>query len=99
MGNDMSWTTPKADRTAQDEFVLSDYDRIRDNLLYLQQAARALYPPVEFEAMEQRRVADLVYLDFWHTPDANLTALLAAEQGIADGYLARIKAAQAALER
>ena len=73
----MNWTTPKTDWTAQDEFALSDYARIRDNLLYLQKAARALYPPVEFEVMGQHRVADLVYLDFWRTPDANLTALLA----------------------
>lgn len=73
----MSWQTPKTDWTASDYFELSDYERIRGNLLYLQKAARLLYPPVAFSAMQEYTMEDLPYLDFWRTPDENLSALLA----------------------
>ena len=73
----MAWMQPRTDWTAQDFFELSDYERIRDNLFYLQQLARTLYPPVEFEAMGEYGTSELPYLSFWRAPDANLTALLA----------------------
>ena len=72
----MGWTTPKTNWTAQDYFELADYNRIRGNLIYLQNIAKSLYPPVKFEQMGEYDLPDFPYLTFWRAPDTNLTALL-----------------------
>lgn len=40
----MSWITPKTDWTNDDEFTYQDYNRIRNNLLYVNDMLNTLYP-------------------------------------------------------
>lgn len=45
------WHTPKVNWTAVDRFNIEDYNRIKNNLVYLQERASELWKPFEIEDM------------------------------------------------
>ncbi len=77
----MAWQTPKTVWAETDTFRLTpDYERIRDNLLYLRQRAAAVTHRPEYGPMEDHTVDGLPLADFFNRVEENLAALAAAVQ-------------------
>lgn len=77
----MAWQTPKTVWAETDTFRLTpDYERIRDNLLYLRQRAAAVTQRPEYGLMEDQTVDGLPLADFFNRVEENLAALATAVQ-------------------
>lgn len=77
----MEWKTPKTSWTEEDVFYLDpDYERIRGNLLYLQQRAAAITTRPEYDLMKEYTIDDVPLMDFFNRVEENLAALADAVQ-------------------
>ena len=77
----MNWTTPKTIWLAGDSFCLvPDYERIRGNLLYLQQRAAQLLQKPEYAQMKDYVIQDVPLADFFNAVEQNLQAAAQAVQ-------------------
>jgi hypothetical protein len=73
----MAWITPKTNWQATDVFDLTpDYQRIRGNILHLQDMARPLYPPVILADMANHDIKDIPGVEFFSHVDGNVDILL-----------------------
>ena len=71
------WIAPKTNWTAADVFDLSpDYERIRGNILYLQEKARRLYLSFDLADMAGYAVDDFPFAEFFSHVDNNVDTLL-----------------------
>ena len=72
----MAWTTPKTNWVATDYFNKEDYNRIVDNLLYLQSIVYHLFDTPKYETMAQNKnYSDLIYASEFNAIENNLDAL------------------------
>lgn len=72
----MPWVEPKTDWVATDFFNLTpDYDRIKGNILYIQELAASLQNQIELQEMEEYTIADIPYVEFFNTIVENVRAL------------------------
>ena len=70
------WRTPKTDWVRTDGFdVLTDYVRIRDNLLYLREMAARLYPAFSLPQLREYGITDIPVADFFNSVEDGLKAL------------------------
>ena len=77
----MAWQTPKISWTESDAFRLDpDYERIRDNLLYLRQRAAAITRRPDYGEMSSYTADGLPLADFFNRVEENLAALADAVQ-------------------
>lgn len=65
----MVWQTPKTDWTADDRFNISDYNRIKNNLLYLQELGNEIYTWFTIENMGADKTS---YAEYWKPSEFNL---------------------------
>lgn len=59
----MSWVEPKTNWTTEDRFNISDFNRIKNNLLWLHEKVSELYRPFEIEYMGEDITT---YEDYWN---------------------------------
>lgn len=77
----MAWQTPKITWAESDSFCLDpDYERIRGNLLALQQRAAAITQRPDYSEMKEYRIEDAPLADFFNRVEENLAALTDAVQ-------------------
>lgn len=75
------WQAPKTSWSAEDAFRLDpDYERIRDNLLYLQQRAAVITQKPGYSQMQDYAVDGVPLADFFNRVEENLAALADAVQ-------------------
>lgn len=73
------WQTPKTDWQPGDEFRLApDYERIRQNLEFLQAWAGRIARRAALEPMEPQEAGGLPYPEFFDKVEGNLAAVAAA---------------------
>lgn len=65
----MAWQTPKTDWTADDRFNISDYNRIKNNLMYLQELGSEIYSFFEIDDMGEDKTS---YAEYWKPAEFNL---------------------------
>lgn len=63
----VEWTEPKTDWSTSDRFNIGDYNRIKNNLTYLNEYANELYVPFDTEDMGE----DATYPIFWDVDKFN----------------------------
>ena len=68
------WITPKTNWEPSDKFNFTDYNRIRNNLIYLKERANRLIRPFEIEDMGEDITYYLAYWDvqFFNAIEKNL---------------------------
>ena len=68
------WTEPKTNWVPSDKFNYSDYNRIKNNIIYLKERALELYPKFPFENMgeDKSSYADYPYADEFTVMENNL---------------------------
>ena len=68
------WTTPKTNWEPSDKFNFTDYNRIRNNLIYLKERANRLIRPFEIEDMGEDITSYLAYWDvqFFNAIEKNI---------------------------
>lgn len=72
----MPWQTPKTSWAAADEFRLApDYERIKNNLLYLQTWAAQLTQASLLQPMADYQISGLPYAEFFNRVEQNLATL------------------------
>ena len=77
----MDWTTPKTTWLSGDSFCLApDYERIRGNLLYLQERAAQLLQKPDYAQMKDYTIQDVPLADFFNAVEQNLQAVAQAVQ-------------------
>lgn len=77
----MAWKTPKTSWLETDTFCLDpDYERIRGNLLYLQQRAAAIVQRPAYGEMKTYTIGDIPLTEFFNQIEQNLAVLAAAVQ-------------------
>ncbi len=77
----MAWQTPKTTWAERDPFFLDpDYERIRGNLLHLQQRAAAITRRPDYGEMSSYTADGLPLADFFNRVEENLAALADAVQ-------------------
>lgn len=77
----MDWTTPKTTWLSGDSFCLApDYERIRGNLLYLQERAAQLLQKPDYTQMKDYTIQDVPLADFFNAVEHNLQAVAQAVQ-------------------
>ncbi len=64
----MAWTEPKTDWTSSDYFNPEDYNRIKNNLVYLNEMASDLYIGYDFNDMGD----DKTYESYYYPDEINL---------------------------
>lgn len=64
----MSWIEPKTDWTSDDRFDAPNYNRIKNNLLFLHEMAETLYHPFGIEDMG----LDKDYSSFYYADEINM---------------------------
>ena len=71
------WTEPKTDWQPDDRFNYSDYNRIKNNILYLKNMAEELYLPFAFEDMGYDKTSheNYIYADEITAMEDNIEAL------------------------
>ena len=70
------WRTPKTDWVRTDGFnVLTDYVRIRDNLLFLRETAARLYPVFTLPQLREYGITDIPVASFFNDVEDGLKAL------------------------
>lgn len=73
----MNWITPKTDWTGEDYFEIDDYNRIRNNLLYLKDLAEQLYPFFLFSDMgKEKTYSDDYFANDFNQIEMNLAKLI-----------------------
>lgn len=65
----MAWQTPKTDWTADDRFNISDYNRIKNNLMYLQDLGSEIYAWLVLDNMGADKTS---YAGYWKPSEFNL---------------------------
>lgn len=65
----MAWETPKTDWTDNDRFNISDYNRIKNNLNYLQELGSEIYSFFEIDDMGEDKTS---YAEYWKPAEFNL---------------------------
>ena len=65
----MAWQTPKTDWTADDRFNISDYNRIKNNLMYLQDLGSEIYAWIVLDNMGADKTS---YAGYWKPSEFNL---------------------------
>lgn len=83
----MAWSTPKTDWTASDYFNAVDYNRIKNNLIYLRDYAVRMYEK-EFSigtVSEDKTYSDFFYADEINQMEANLVTITSNSVGISYG--------------
>ena len=73
----LEWITPKTDWKSTDKFNIVDYNRIKNNLLYLQWLANELHPP-EIEANlgdDKTSYTDFFYADEFNAIEEQLDSI------------------------
>lgn len=77
----MKWSAPKLQWSEKDNFCLvPDYERIRGNLLYLQQKAAQITQKPEYAQMKDYTIQDVPLMDFFNSVEFNLRAAAQAVQ-------------------
>lgn len=77
----MAWQTPKTTWAERDSFCLDpDYERIRGNLMYLQQRAAVITQKPDYAKMQDYTVDGIPLAEFFNRVEENLAALAAAVQ-------------------
>ncbi len=77
----MAWQTPKTTWAERDSFCLDpDYERIRGNLMYLQQRAAAITQKPDYAKMQDYTVDGIPLAEFFNRVEDNLSALATAVQ-------------------
>lgn len=68
------WTEPKTNWVLSDRFNYSDYNRIKNNIVYLKERALELYPEFPFKDMgdDKSSYADYPYADEFTAMENNL---------------------------
>lgn len=71
------WTEPKTDWKSEDTFSYSDYNRIKNNIAYLEEMAGELYISIEFQTMGEDKTGyqDNIYADEVSAFEDNLELL------------------------
>ena len=71
-----TWITPKIDWVSTDFFNIEDYNRIKGNLLYLQDMLNKLFPRVTYDDMgNDKQYVSMIYAREFNTLESNLSAL------------------------
>lgn len=71
-----TWITPKIDWVSTDFFNIQDYNRIKGNLLYLQDMLNKLFPRTDYDDMgEDKQYVSDIYAREFNTLESNLSAL------------------------
>lgn len=65
----MAWQTPKTDWTADDRFNISDYNRIKNNLMHLQDLGNEIYAWFVLGNMGADKTS---YAGYWKPSEFNL---------------------------
>lgn len=60
------WSEPKTNWTADDYINVEDFNRIRNNLEYLQEKAKELYPDDFMFITGEKTYSDIPYADVWN---------------------------------
>lgn len=71
------WTDPKTNWQLGDKFNYSDYNRIKNNIVYLKEMSEELYLPIEFQDMGEDKTGYLenIYADEVSAFENNLESL------------------------
>lgn len=72
------WKEPKTDWSESDYFNYEDYNRIKNNIAYLQGVALTLYADVSMKEMgsDKASYADFPYADEFNSLEDNLESLM-----------------------
>lgn len=65
----MAWEAPKIDWTANDRFNITDFNRIKNNLMYLQELGCDVYKLFSLEDMGDDKTS---YAEYWKPSEFNL---------------------------
>jgi len=72
----MTWIEPKTDWTANDYINVADYNRIRNNLLYLNNKCNIHFPPdVAIDLGNEKTVSDYAYASDFNNFESALTSI------------------------
>lgn len=73
----LTWIEPKTDWTKDDKFNITDYNRIKNNLLYLQELANQFYPPSKTANLgaDKTLYTEFFYADEFNAFEAHLDSL------------------------
>jgi len=72
----MAWQTPKTNWVSTDFFNVGDFNRIKGNLLYLQDYLNKLFPRTDIESMgADKTYASMIYANEFNRIEDNLEAL------------------------
>lgn len=86
----MAWTTPKTNWASTDYFNIGDYNRIKNNLVWLQGMVNQVYPSMSISAMgNDKTYSDYIYADEFNLFETNLDAIKSwiVSLGIGNGIL------------
>ena len=65
----MAWETPKTDWTSTDRFNISDYNRIKNNIKFLEEVGNEVYKSFEIADMGEDKTS---YAGYWTPAEFNL---------------------------
>ena len=65
----MAWETPKTDWTSTDRFNISDYNRIKNNIRFLEEVGNEVYKSFEIADMGEDKTN---YAGYWTPAEFNL---------------------------
>ena len=65
----MAWETPKTNWVSTDRFNISDYNRIKNNIVYLEEIGNEVYKPFVLSEMGEDKTS---YAGFWTPAEFNL---------------------------
>lgn len=72
----MAWITPKTNWASTDYFNIGDYNRIKNNLTWLQGMVNQVYPNISISAMgNDKTYSDYIYADEFNLFETNLNAI------------------------
>ena len=86
----MAWITPKTNWVSSDYFNIGDYNRIKNNLVWLQGMVNQVYPSMSISAMgNDKTYSDYIYADEFNLFETNLDAIKSwiVSLGIGNGIL------------
>lgn len=91
---EVTWNKPKTDWYGYtdesgiyhgDRFNVADYERIRNNLLFLKEKAKRYYKLFDYENMDKKTVRDYLYADDINAIEDNLATLSKKTVGLSFG--------------
>ena len=72
----MAWITPKTNWASSDYFNIEDYNRIKNNLEWLQEMINQTYPSISISAMgADKTYSDYIYADEFNLFETNLDSM------------------------